>query len=264
MLNLTGDISLNSDINTLQKIIKKNLKIDRDHYYQGMFQQNQGDMQQTWKILNSLLQRKMRSTTPTSLNINGETLSGKDLANSFNTFFINAGAPDTTHQYVEKFMGDRVGQDFSFAPISENTLLSIIRDLKDDTAPGYDDIISKTVKDTAASIVIPLSHIINLIINTGHYPKQLKQGKVIPIHKGGTKHDLGNYRPISILPQFNILIEKCLCIQLNNFIKSQHIIIHEQYGFRPGLSTELALLKVKETVLTAFESGEVIVGLSGS
>ena len=53
-----------------------------------------------------------------------------------------------------------------------------------------------------------LLQIINISLTTGTFPGALKEGKAIPLFKGGLKSDMGNWRPISILPLFSKILEK--------------------------------------------------------
>ena len=63
---------------------------------------------------------------------------------------------------------------------------------------GHDNI-SSTVLEIIAMEVSPcLTLIINQVLSTGQFPKNLKTAKVIPIHKTGDKSVMKNYRPISI------------------------------------------------------------------
>jgi hypothetical protein len=39
------------------------------------------------------------------------------------------------------------------------------------------------------------------------FPNLMKIAKVWPIHKGGEKQEISNYRPISILPVFSNILE---------------------------------------------------------
>ena len=48
----------------------------------------------------------------------------------------------------------------------------------------------------------PLTHICNNSFRTGVFPSRLKIAKIKPIFKSGAKTDIGNYKPISVLPQF--------------------------------------------------------------
>ena len=57
-------------------------------------------------------------------------------------------------------------------------------------------IISHTIKPMVnkGNIVV-----LTFVFSTGKYPNKLKIIKVIPIHKGDSKTDGNNYRPISLL-----------------------------------------------------------------
>ena len=59
---------------------------------------------------------------------------------------------------------------------------------------------TKILKSSANVISSTLAQIINLSISTGVYPKKLKMAKIIPIFKAD---DTNNYRPISLLSNFN-------------------------------------------------------------
>jgi hypothetical protein len=43
----------------------------------------------------------------------------------------------------------------------------------------------------------------NVSIETGMYPSQLKPAKIVPIFKSDDKEEPGNYRPISLLSNLN-------------------------------------------------------------
>ena len=78
-----------------------------------------------------------------------------------------------------------------------------------------------TSMDTVANVVSvickPLAHICNISFRTGVFPSKMKIAKVIPMYKSGTKTDVTNYRPISILPQFLYILEKLFLTIINSF-----------------------------------------------
>ena len=53
-------------------------------------------------------------------------------------------------------------------------------------------------------------HYFQNIIFEGISPDQFKLAKVIPLHKGGEKDDVDNYRPISLLPVMSKILEKLM------------------------------------------------------
>ena len=58
-------------------------------------------------------------------------------------------------------------------------------------------------------------------LNWGVYPNSLKLAKVIPIFKAGSKLEVNNYRPISLLPTLSKIIEKLMHIRLFSFLEQQ-------------------------------------------
>ena len=64
----------------------------------------------------------------------------------------------------------------------------------------HDRINNVPVKKNFYAIRYPLCIIINKSFIEGIYPDQFELPKVIPLHKGGEKDDVDNYRPISLLP----------------------------------------------------------------
>ena len=85
--------------------------------------------------------------------------------------------------------------------------------------------------------------------HTGVYPDILKLAKVIPLHKGSSKQNLGNYRPISILSPFNKIFELLLHKKLLNFWNKHDLSSKYQFGFREHFSTGLAITQVFESLL---------------
>ena len=89
-----------------------------------------------------------------------------------------------------------------------------------------------------------LTLIINQVLSTGQFPKNLKIAKVIPIHKTGDKSLMKNYRPISILPVASKIIENVMHTQLTDYFTLNKLFTSQQYGYRANRSTELAALQL--------------------
>ncbi|GFT35234.1 RNA-directed DNA polymerase from mobile element jockey [Trichonephila clavipes] len=76
-----------------------------------------------------------------------------------------------------------------------------------------------------------------------------KTAVVIPILKPGKNSALAeSYRPISLLPVLSKLAEKVILARLNDHLERENILIPEQHGFRPRLSTSHQLLRVVEFI----------------
>ena len=68
----------------------------------------------------------------------------------------------------------------------------------------------------------------------------------MPVNNEGTKTDVGNYTPISLLLSLYKIYDKWCCMR-NRIIKflETNRSLHLQYGFRHGQSREHALLKAQ-------------------
>ena len=84
-------------------------------------------------------------------------------------------------------------------------------------SPGHIDILVILIKEARFLIAQFLARSFNDCLETGNYTDILKIAKVIPLHKGGFKLDLGNYRPISILSPINKIFETILLKRLVYF-----------------------------------------------
>ena len=84
---------------------------------------------------------------------------------------------------------------------------------------------------------------------------------MIPLHKKGKKTLPENYRPISLLPCVNKLLEKVLDKRLPNFLKENNVFYDYQFGFRAGHSTSQALLEIINSIRCFLDIGENVLGL---
>ena len=123
-----------------------------------------------------------------------------EIANDFNNYFVNIGqllSKQITFPHTSKeYLGDRPNVSFEFSPISEDRIGNIIKHLKSKSSYRYDEISNNLIKHASSSLIKPLTLIVNQVLQTGIFPRQLKLSHVKPIHKGGEQSHLCNYRPM--------------------------------------------------------------------
>ena len=95
----------------------------------------------------------------------------------------------------------------------------------------------------------------NSSLRTGSFPNQWKHATVIPLHKGGNKLELRNYRPISLLPVPSKLIERVVSNQLTSHLESNQLLYRHQSGFRRLHSTTTTLLYATNVWSQASDNG---------
>ena len=91
----------------------------------------------------------------------------------------------------------------SLKPTDEYEIVEIIAELNSLKSPGHLDIPVVLLKKAKFLIAQYLADSFNECVVTGIYPDVLKIAQVIPLHKSGSKLDLSNYRPMSILSPIN-------------------------------------------------------------
>src|SRR5690242_19352274 len=101
--------------------------------------------------------------------------------------------------------------------------------------------------------------IFNISVTQVTFPTDLKIAKTIPILKpNNDKQLLSSYRSISLLSIFSKIFETLISFRLRKFLQKFDILYEYQFGFRPGHSTNLALLNSVDSILTNFDKGEIV------
>ena len=101
---------------------------------------------------------------------------------------------------------------------------------------------SSMLKHTIFSISSSFCSLFNLSLSTGTVPKDWKISNITPVFKSGNKCFVSNYRPISLLSLPSKLLERIVFNRLLDHLLTNSILSPRQFGFRPGSSTQEALL----------------------
>ena len=152
-------------------------------------------------------------------------------------------------------------QDSMFLyPTNEEEVAKIIANLRV-SSPGWDEISAKVIINAADILSKPLTFLYNLSLQSGIFPSELKLAKVIPLHKGDSKHLLNDYRTVSVLPVLSKILEKIVYSRLVTFINKHNILYNLQFGFREGHSTSMALMLLVDKIFSAIDDDEYVLGV---
>lgn len=209
-----------------------------------------------WRLINDVLGRGKRDSAPAKITVDNVELAGKELADHLNNHFVNVGISAHMPLQAEFFRattGNKCPDSIFLAPTDEQEIYTTFMNLKNSKALDIDNIQIKPIKYVLDCITPALSHIFNLILESGVFPDDMKRGRVTVFFKGGDSDLVTNYRPISIIPVFSKGLEKLIYTRISAFFCSRNIITDFQFGFRKGRSTETALLTLKEMILQNFE-----------
>jgi hypothetical protein len=107
----------------------------------------------------------------------------------------------------------------------------------------------------------PLTYICNAVLHYSVFPDRLKYAVVKPCFKKGSRLEIANYRPISLLTTFSKIIEKLIYTRLISHIEDNNILVSEQYRFRAHSSSEKAAFTLIDKILTALNNKCTVGGI---
>lgn len=145
-----------------------------------------------------------------------------------------------------------------FQSVTQSEIMEIVNSLRPGTAAGHDKIPMWAVKNSINFISEPPTHIINLSVQSGIVPDQMKIARVIPLFKSGVNSLFSNYRPISVLPIFSKTLEKVVYNRLFNYLNKHSILSDNQFGFRKNHSTSLALVHLLDMITAAIDQKKLL------
>lgn len=121
----------------------------------------------------------------------------------------------------------------------------VVKSMSRGKSPGYDGL-SVNLKHAGPHLPRVLALLYNVCLSHSYLPDALMRTVVVPVikNKSGDVSDKNNYRPISLATVVAKVLDSMLSTHLD-----KHLNIHQnQFGFRSGLSTETAILCLKQTV----------------
>ncbi|KAK7101509.1 hypothetical protein V1264_019884 [Littorina saxatilis] len=101
--------------------------------------------------------------------------------------------------------------------------------------------------------------VINASLSSGSFPAIFKSAILRPLLKKPSldPENLKNYRPVSNLSFLSKITEKIVLSQLLDHLEANHLLYCNQSAYRSGQSTETALLKISNDILTALDNNDV-------
>ncbi|GFW76671.1 probable RNA-directed DNA polymerase from transposon X-element [Trichonephila clavipes] len=176
------------------------------------------------------------------------------LESQFQDNNISSDTDYLTNRVVEHYFLNENNFDAPLPPPMPSEILNFIKNAKVKRAPGREGITNKMLQNLTLPVIFQLTNLISNIFITGHFPDHWKTASVIPILKPGKPRcSPDSYRPISLLPVLSKITEKLILTRLNSHLNENNILISQQHGFRPRLSTSHQLLRVVEYIKTGFK-----------
>lgn len=216
----------------------------------------ESDTKQFWNFVKNM--RRNDTDLPSSVAWDGRTANdGNEITNLFASFFesvyvANPICASSMHAQ-DKTTTDGVDVGLSELNVSYEQVLKELLKLDITKGAGPDALPNFFLKNCAAGLCEPITHIFDVSLKTGLFPSLWKLSYISPIHKSGSRTDVTNYRPICIQSSLSKLFEKIILPQITFAFKN--IISTKQHGFFGGRSTTTNLNLYVNYILNSMNEG---------
>ena len=244
------------------------LRIAERSYVRDFLKRYNGELKKSWQLINNIISKNTNhNQMPKSIEAEtGSTITEpKEIADLFNKYFVNIGPTlaktiNPTGKDPLSYMSERSQMSMFLKPVNNNELLDAFKTLKD-TSSGYDEIKPVVLREVRNELLYPVVILINASFKKGIFPDCLKTACVSPIYKQGKKNVVSNYRPISVLCAMSKVFERIMCNRLVDFMNKFNLLFKDQYGFRKGYSTDLAIIRITNYILKALDDRNHVIGV---
>ena len=197
-----------------------------------------------FKYVNSKL--TVRPEISALIKANGDLVHDeKEMANISNRYFHESfNVPLDNEELPE--MDNLCEENIANIEITQEMVKNKLENLNKFKSSGPDRIHPHVLKETAASISLPLSMIFKESLRVGETPDDWRKANITPIFKKGSRNDPANYRPVSLTSQVCKVLESIVKEHMFEHLKAKNLLSEKQHGFREGRSCLSNLLTTLE------------------
>lgn len=234
--------------NQLHRLIRTAKK----RHLQDYMHKTKSSTKALWNFVSDICNQSKSETDISHIEVGGRQVTEReDVAEAFNEYFSGIGK-----EYADKIREPKEFEEHEnfleetifLYPTDSTEVKKVISDLKEGKAPGIDGIRSTTLKQIKDQVSEPIAYLINLCFEQGSFPKIFKTAIIKPLHKAGSRTNIQNYRPISLISNFGKIIEKIIKTRMTQFLEKHEIIAESQHGFRKGKSTRDAIFELTDGI----------------
>lgn len=139
--------------------------------------------------------------------------------------------------------------------VTEEKIVESIKEIPVGSAPGSDGIPPLLLKQCSQTLKLPLKLLWEQSMKTGIIPIELKEGLIIPVHKGDSRSIPKNYRPVTLTSHLIKLFERVVVKEIVTFMGTNSLFNEKQHGFRAGRSCLSQLLEHYQGIISLLETG---------
>ena len=147
-----------------------------------------------------------------------------------------------------------------FDPVNAAEIIELVLDCPSKSS-FLDPIPTYLLKKVIHVLAKPIANLVNISLSSGAFPSSLKCAYVTPLLKKPSlsAEHFKNYRPVSGLSFISKLIERVVLKRLIRHLSESNLLASVQSAYRASHSTETALLRVLNDLLSYVSSGDCAV-----
>ena len=241
------------------RLVNRMTRTCRQEYYQAKISENKHNSKELYKVVNGLLHRAKESVIPPKDN-------PSELASDFNTFFtdkitsIRRNLETMYEPPEEKHPDVSVPSMAQFDPTDATELRKIIMNAPKKSC-SLDPMPTWLLNSCLDEVIPILVNIINMSLKSGVVPNSLKHALVTPLLKKSSLDAsvLKNYRPVANLTFLSKTLERVVASRLLSHLTANNLHGPFQSAYRPCHSTETALIRVQNDILTSLDKGNMVI-----
>ena len=208
---------------------------------------------------------KVRQNVGPIIDKNGEVISNKgemaeNIGEQYESTWTEPIEPleDAEKMFPEGDETDKSAKQGTIRDIdfSINDIKDAMGELDETSASGPDQFPSIILKKCREYLAEPIYLIWRISLDSSEIPEIYKTANVAPIHKGGSKGEAKNYRPVALTSHIIKIFEKVLRKRIIEFLQKTGKFNDSQHGFRSGRSTLSQLLSHFDKILKGLEKGD--------
>ncbi|CAB0032724.1 unnamed protein product [Trichogramma brassicae] len=151
---------------------------------------------------------------------------------------------------------------FEFEPVSPTQMLAALRSMGRGARGRSPDGVSFSYLKHSLEIIAPyLATSFNAFIVSNSYPTSMswKRSTIVPLSKVARPASSSQTRLVANLPHMARACDILFTQQISSYLESRDLFSPRQSGFRPGYSTQSALIRITEDMRRAIEDEKVTV-----
>ncbi|CAB0029724.1 unnamed protein product [Trichogramma brassicae] len=249
-----GDVAMLARYREVRRVLRRDIKHAREQHLLADLSACTDDARR-WSYLRGLGLVSVEHRSPL------EFFSSQELSRHYSS--INNAHPLCSLEELQNIIdtpSSELESQFEFEPVSPTQMLAALRSMGHGARGRSLDGVSFSYLKHSLEIVAPyLAEIFNAFIASNSYPMSWKRSTIVPLSKVARPASPSQTRPVANLPHMARACDILLTQQMSSYLESRDLLSPRQSGFRPGYSTQSALIKVTEDMRRAIEDEKVTV-----